>query len=291
MKYVFLINSFTIKNSDILIKRKKEHCKDKKIDYKIEINNETKSTEDILKEYKDSKNIIIPIGGDGIINRTLNSIMDTKNVLGFIPYGTGNDFYRSVKNQFKDNFTKCDVVKVNDKYFINTMCFGIDADIANNKSLFKSKFIPKKSTYTLSILYTFFKYKSKYLKVKINHEEIKDRFTTIALCNGCYYGGGYYVSPNSKLNSGNIEVLLVPNTNKLSMIKLILSMKKGEHINSDKIKILKAVKLEIKSNKDCVANIDGEKIVSKKFNIELIKDGIDIYYNNELISKILSKRR
>jgi len=287
MKYVFLINSFTVgKHVDKLIELIKEYSKDKNINYKIEINSDEISTESILEKYKNSKNIIIPIGGDGIINRTVNSIVNTNNKLGFIPYGTGNDFYRTALKEFKDGINKCDLIIVNDKYFINTMCFGIDADIAYNKRLFKSSFIPKDIRYTLSILYTFFKYKSKNLTVKVNDEIINDDYTTIAICNGDFYGGGYYISPNSKLNDGVLEVLLVPITNKLSMIKLILSMKKGKHLNSNKIKILNTSKIEISSHRDITANIDGEDITSKKFNIELIKNGIDIYFNKDMILKL-----
>ena len=287
MKYVFLINSFTVgKHVDKLIELIKEYSKDKNINYKIEINSDEISTESILEKYKNSKNIIIPIGGDGIINRTVNSIVNTNNKLGFIPYGTGNDFYRTALKEFKDGINKCDLIIVNDKYFINTMCFGIDADIAYNKRLFKSSFIPKDIRYTLSILYTFFKYKSKNLTVKVNDEIINDDYTTIAICNGDFYGGGYYISPNSKLNDGVLEVLLVPITNKLSMIKLILSMKKGKHLNSNKIKILNTSKIEISSHRDITANIDGEDITSKKFDIELIKNGIDIYFNKDMILKL-----
>lgn len=287
MKYIFLINSFTVgKYIEKIIELIKEYSNDKNIDFKIEINSKDNSTETILKKYKNSENIIIPIGGDGIINRTLNCIAETKNKLSFIPYGTGNDFYRTVNKQFNDGLNKCDLIKVNDKYFINTMCFGIDADIAYNKSLFKHSFIPKDIRYTLSIFYTFFKYKSKHLIVKVNDEVIENDFTTIALCNGDFYGGGYNVSPNSKLNDGVLDVLLVPITNKISMIKLILSIKKGKHLNSKNIRVLTTSKIEIESNKSIVANIDGEDITSKKFDIQLIKNGIDVYYDKEMILKL-----
>lgn len=284
MKYVFLINSFSVgENINNIIKKIELYCKKYNIDFIVEINSVDESTEEILKKYKTGKNLIIPVGGDGIINRTLNSIVDTKNILGFIPYGTGNDFYKSVKVEFNDGVNKCDIVKINDKYFINTLCFGIDADIANNKNLFESKWIPKKQRYNLGILYTFFKFKKKYFEVKVSGEKIKCDFTTIAVCNGCYYGGGYNVSPNSKLNDGQLEVLLVPLVNKFSMIKLILSMKNGKHIKSKHIKMLSTKKIEVKSDKMCVANIDGEEIKSKKFSIEIIRSGIEVYYNKELI--------
>ena len=49
-------------------------CNKRKIDYIIEINSIDISTEDILKKYKKTRNIIIAVGGDGTINRVLNGI-------------------------------------------------------------------------------------------------------------------------------------------------------------------------------------------------------------------------
>ena len=137
MKYIFLINKFTVlKKEEQLIKKIKKVCEKLKINYVIEVNGENYTTEDILEKYKDTKNVIIAVGGDGIINRVLNKIINTKNILGFIPYGTGNDLYKSALKDL-DELTKCDMVKINDKYFINVACFGIDADVANNKEVSK----------------------------------------------------------------------------------------------------------------------------------------------------------
>jgi len=288
MRYVFLLNVFTLKKElHNIIKRIDNYCKNRCYNYIIEVNSENYSTENILNKYNNSKDIIIPIGGDGIINRTLNSIVNTNNILGFVPYGTGNDFYKSVKKQFYNGFNNCDIIKVNNKYFLNVLCFGIDADIANSKNIFSSRFIPKKYKYIMGIIYNFFKYKNKHFEIKINGKIIKDEFITIAVCNGCYYGGGFYISPNSKLNNKTMDVFLVPKTNKLSMIKLILSMKKGKHLSSKKISVFETDRLQIRAKNKCNANIDGEEISFKIFDIKIIESGISVYYNQELIDAII----
>lgn len=289
MKRVFLLNSFTLNNNVDVVKSKIiSYCKKNDIDYVIEINSVSLSTEDILEKYKNKKCIIIPIGGDGIINRTLNSIINTKNVLGYIPYGTGNDFNRTVIKQFKDGINNCDVIKVNDKYFINTLCFGIDAEIGNNKGNFNLKFIPKKQKYNLSIVAKLLKYKCRYFKVVSQNINQEMEYTTLIICNGGYYGGGYNVSPTGNLNDGVFEVFLVPKMNKLSMIKLILSMKNGKHIGSDKLTLVNEDKIKIESKEPIVANMDGEELQDTIFNIEMINSGIEVYYDKKLI-KTLTK--
>ena len=78
----------------MLIHNIKNYCEEKKISYEIEINNESNSTEMILKKYKKTKYIIFSIGGDGTLNRVVNSLATTDNIIGVIPYGTGNDFIK-----------------------------------------------------------------------------------------------------------------------------------------------------------------------------------------------------
>lgn len=291
MKYIFVINSFTIKEkSDELCQKKTEYCKNKKIDYKIEINSNTKSVEDILKKYQRSQDIIIAVGGDGIINRVANCIVNTKNTLSFIPYGTGNDFYKTVKKTIKEKESLIDIIKINNKYFINTACFGIDADVANNKNIVKTKLIPKKHKYNISLIYNFFKYKCRPLKIVIKGEILEDKFTTIAVCNGKYYGSGYNISPKASITDGLIDIYIAKKINKLSMLKLILEMKNGKHETSKQIIHYQAKKISIISPIKIKSNIDGEELISNKFDIEIIEKGLKLHYDEEMINKLINTK-
>ena len=289
MKYIFVINSFTLKDEiNEVIHRIKDFCVKKNMEFEVEINNEDNSTEDIVKKYKKCGYTIVAVGGDGMINRVLNALVGTNNTLGFIPCGTGNDFYRSVSKEMKNEIEECDVIKINDRYFINVACFGIDADVANNKGLIKSKIIPKSQRYNVSVINSFLKYEPRHFILKINNEEIEGDFATVAVCNGGYYGSGYNISPNFKLNNGLIDVYAVEDDNKFNIMKMILSMKKGKHEKYKKVHKFQTNKLTIISNKEINSNIDGEELESKKFNIE-VKGKIKIYINKELINFVKEK--
>lgn len=290
MKYVFLLNLYSLKDKLNTVKKAIEDiCITKELDYKFEINSEHSSTEEILKKYKNSSNLIMAVGGDGTINRVLNGIVGTKNILGYVPYGTGNDFYRSNKELLQEGFNKIDLVNVNNRYFINVACFGIDAEIGNNNDFVHSKFIPKKLRYTMSLLYHFLTYKDREYTIKINDEVYKDLYTTVTVCNGKYYGGGYKIGYNSLLDDGLIDVYLVPKLNKIDTAKLILGMNKGKHETSKKVKKIPTTNLIITSPKEVECNLDGELIVDKRFDISIIPDGIEVYYDQKLIDDIQKK--
>ena len=197
MKYIYILNRFSLKDKlNPLVKKIEKVSKSKKMDYKIEINDWKTSTEDIVRKYAKEKVTLLAVGGDGTINRVLNSMNMKKNILGFIPYGTGNDFYKACQECLNEKENPIDLIKINEKYFINVACFGIDADIGNNDEVIHSKWIPEKQRYNMSLVRHFLSYKTKPAVVKYNGKTWKEEMTTIVLCNGRYYGGGYKVGMN-----------------------------------------------------------------------------------------------
>jgi len=289
MKCVFLINRFSLKDrTETMIEKVKMIADKRKLDYIVEVNSENESTEEILEKYKDKEYVIMAMGGDGIINRVVNSIANTKNVLGFIPLGTGNDFYKTNKEDLDTGLNKVDLVKINDKYFINIACFGIDADIANESDIIHSKIIPKSQRYNVGILYHFFKYKARELEIVIGDNTYSDKYTTVAVCNAKYYGNGYKIGTNSSLTDGLVDVYMASKMNKINMARLILGMKDGKHETSKKLKKVNTDRLTIISKKPITCNMDGEELTSDRFEIEVIPRGIEVYYDQSLIDEFIN---
>lgn len=287
MKYIFILNSFTLKTEVEKIKRRiEEYCTKENMKFIIEINSEEVSTESIVAKYRDQKNILLAVGGDGMVNRVLNGIAGTDNILGIIPLGSGNDFYKSVEKDLKEYYNTCDLIKINDRHFINVACFGIDADVANKKGEVTSKLIPKSQRYNASLLKTFSQYKCRNLEIEINGETLSGEYTTVVVCNGVYYGNGYKISPNSNPTNGLLDVYVVDKVNKLRMVNLILKMKEGNHLNEKEVHHYQTNKIIIKSPTSFVANIDGEELFDRRFEIEVSKDGIMLYYDKSLIDSI-----
>lgn len=289
MKYIFILNSFGKNNVKDIYQKIDIVSKYLNLDYAIEVNSANLSTNDILNKYKGSRNIIVAVGGDGMINKVLNGIANTSNMLSYIPYGTGNDLAKTVKETLGPGRSSVDLVRINDRYFINVACFGIDADIANDDRFIHNKYIPKSLRYHTGVLYHFLKYSAKQMEVMIDSSVINDKFTTIAVCNARYYGGGYKIAPSSLLNDGLVEVYLVDELNKFGMAKTILSMQDGSHELSPSVKKIRTDSLTISSDVPISGNIDGEIITASEFDIEVEPKAIEIFNNQELIEKVLKK--
>lgn len=287
MKYIFIVNARAGKGSaGKIVGNINRVCTARNLDFEIRLREENKNCYDIAMEYKKKDYVLYVVGGDGTLGFTLPAIVGTKNKLGIIPAGSGNDTYRSVKN-LPDGETKIDIGKINDRYFINVACTGIDAEVANNLYKFKHTIIPKSQVYTASLIYTFFKYKFKKVRIKTHLKDITSEYTLFSICNGAYYGGGYNIAPKSELTDGLFDIYYAEKMNKLSILPLILKLRKGKHEGKRYIHKHRTNHIELEYEEQVTFNIDGDGLTDKKFVIDVLPQHLTIYNNKELVEEIL----
>lgn len=287
MKNIFIVNPISGKGKTLkAVDRIKKVCEEENLDYEIYFTEYPKDATKIARKYRFTKNIIYSVGGDGTLNEVLNGIVGTKNLLGVIPAGSGNDFYKTL-SKIDEEYPVIDIGKVNDRYFINIISIGIDAEVANNVSLMKKRKVPINQIYNASLIYTFFKYKYKDIELSIDEkEQKKGKCTILTICNGQVYGGGYKIAPSAKLTDGYFDVYYVEKVNKPQLPSLINMLKQGIHEKHNKVHKSQATKIKFKCDKELVCNIDGEIMTAKKFNVKIIPNAITIYNNKELIKKL-----
>lgn len=288
MKYIFIVNPESAKgNAMKIIGNIEKICKQREIEYEVCYTLEQGDATRLTQSYKEEENIIYAVGGDGTLSEVLNGVIGTKNKLGIIPAGSGNDFYRTIKELGKKEI-KTDVGVINGKYFLNIACVGIDAEVANNVPLMKKKNIKVKNLYTASILYTFTHFKFKQIHFKSQEKDEKGNFTILSICNGRYYGGGYNISPKASLEDNYFDVYYINKLRLTSIINLLLKLKKGKLEQDKRTNHFKTNNITVTSEEPIRFNVDGETIENTKFEIKIIPKAIKIYHNVELESKFLS---
>jgi len=289
MKYIFIINSIAGRGRyKTILPKIEEVCKAENKGYEIRYITEDLSGADIAAEYKNEENVIYVVGGDGTLTRTLSGIVGTKNKLGIIPSGSGNDTYKAIK-ALPYGESVIDLGKINDTYFINVACTGLDAEVGNNVDVLRNTIIPTSQLYNASIIYTFVKFKFKKVIFKTDIKNISSKYSIISICNGAYYGGGYNIAPKSQLTDGLLDIYYVEKMNRFKIIPLLLKLKKGKHEGKRRVHKFRTNHVELEIEQEVTFNVDGEKLTSNKFIIDLIPNAITVYNDNEFIDKILKE--
>ena len=287
MKYIFIINAIAGRGKyKKILPNIEKICKERKIEYEIRYISEEKDGSQIASEYKDEENAIYVVGGDGTITRTLAGIVGTKNKLGVIPSGSGNDTYRTIKMLPKGE-TKIDLAKINDTYFINVACTGVDAEVANNLDKLKETKIPTSQLYNASIVYTFVKFKHKRMKLHTSIKDIDSKYTILSICNGAYYGGGFNIAPKAELTDGLLDIYYAEKMSKIKMIPLLLKMKRGKHEGKRKINKFRTNHVEIDFEEEITFNVDGEKVTNNHFTIDILPKIITLYNDDEFVEEVI----
>lgn len=280
MKHVFIIHSQSSSHPFIPI------IKDvmKEEDYDIHLSMYPGHASDIIRGYKEPTRFY-SVGGDGMVNQVMQGIVGTQHELAVIPYGTGNDFVKMLdhpKNPEAALKTMChkkavpvDAVKINDSYFMNSCCFGIDAVIANHvHDVIKIPFV-KRESYVLGILQQVFGYKFHYVEVYSEGQLLYQGNVTICtFMNGGYYGGGFKIAPDASLTDGMLDVVIVDQINKATMlypIFLILRKKIHKHKKAQTFKV-RAVDIKTRVS----ANVDGDEMSARDYHLEVLPKGINI---------------
>lgn len=287
MKHIFIINSIAGRGKYTkLLPNIEKVCEEENLDYEIRYITEKFSGEDIALEYKEEENVIYSVGGDGTLTRILQGIIGTKNKLGVIPSGSGNDTFRTIK-MLPEGESFVDIARINDTFFINVACTGLDAEVGNNVDILREKTkIPASQLYNASIIYTFVKYKFKKIKIKTSVKEIEDCYSILSICNGGYYGGGFNIGPKSQMTDGLLDIYYVEKMPKIKIIPLLLKLKKGKHEGKRRIHKFRTNHIELEFEEKVTFNIDGEKLTDNHFVIDVIPKAITMY-NNKFINKII----
>ena len=287
MKYIFIVNLSAGKGKyKNILPNIENECKKRKYKYEIRYITDELDGKTIAAEYKEEENVIYIVGGDGTLTRTLPGIVGTKNKIGIIPAGSGNDTYRAIKNLPKGD-TKIDLGKVNNTYFINVACTGLDAEVGNNVEMLRKTIIPSGLLYIASIFYTFFSYKFRRVKIKTDIKQIDNEYSILSICNGGFYGGGFNIAPKSLLTDGILDIYFVEKMSKIRMIPLLLKLKKGKHEGKRKVHKYRVKSIELELEDNINFNVDGEKIVDKKFNITILPKMITYYNDDEFVKKCM----
>ena len=178
---------------------------------------------------------IVVVGGDGTLHYFVNYIngIEVKNDIFYIPNGTGNDFYKSIKKEIKYPVNKyllnLPTVEFNDKkmYFLNGCGTGLDGYVCYlvNESEKKGKLSFFKCTYK-----GFRKYKRTDITVTVDGKDFEFKRVFLAsIMNGNVEGGGMKMTPKAKRLDEYIDICIIHKLSKFSLIMCFPLIYLGKH--------------------------------------------------------------
>ncbi|MCR5145761.1 MAG: diacylglycerol kinase family lipid kinase [Clostridia bacterium] len=243
--------------------------------YELEVvyTSENNDGEKIIQSYVRYIDAVIVCGGDGTLSQVINGVIKSykKIDVTFVPFGTTNDFYKTVKlpkNKYKlskkiSNFNAIDVDigKFNDKYFFYIAAFGMCTDISYLTPQEEKNKIGKFAYYkkAFKVLKKVKKYRPIQTTIVTDDEIIKGKFIYGGVSNSISIGGVKWFKRNDvNVDDGKFEVVLIKKPkNFMELIKIAISVLRKKY-DSQYIYYLKTTHFQADFDYDVDWTLDGE---------------------------------
>jgi len=219
-------------------------------------------------------------GGDGTAHEVANGIAGYENAaMTVIPTGTGNDFLKNfgpdmekfadAENLWDGDVFPVDLIDCNGRLCVTIACNGIDARVAESVHQYsKTPALSGRGSYIVSIIANFLLSSiSRKWTVSINGiAPEEDDFALVSLCNGRYYGGGFFPVPEARMDDGILHAVVIRKVSRLEFIRLIGGYSKGRHaeLPPHLIQVFPAEEIRLTAEEDIVTCLDGECFRSRE---------------------------
>ena len=235
------------------------------------------------------REVVVAVGGDGTVNEVLNGLMQAGGgpALGVVPIGTGNDFafgaglpldWRSacaVIARRRDRILDVGRVRADNApplYFGNGVGIGFDA-IVNIESR-KVRYLRGFPVYLVALLKTLVAYyAAPQTTVRVDDDQqVIQPSIMISVMNGRRIGGGFYTTPDARMDDGALDLCIAGKVHRLRMVGFVPQFMRGSHVGDRRITMSRGQRVTVVSEIPWAAQVDGEiyGVGAQRFEIELL---------------------
>ncbi|MBR2241445.1 MAG: diacylglycerol kinase family lipid kinase [Clostridia bacterium] len=240
--------------------------------YELEViyTSKTNNGKQIIENYIRYIDAVVVCGGDGTLNEVINGIIKCHKKIDvtFIPFGTTNDFARTVNvprshyklsrklSKYREIGT--DIGSFNDRFFYYVAAFGTCTNVSYSTDQ-KDKNKYGKLAYYKKGIQELKKMKSYQVSIVTDNEIIKDEFIYGAITNSISIGSFKWFKRNEfKVNDGKFELILIKKPkNFIGLIKIFMSILRKKY-DQKNIYYLKTKHLQIDFDRSVDWTLDGE---------------------------------
>lgn len=231
----------------------------------------TRSIEHAAEEARsaaDEHETVAAMGGDGLLRPLASVLKGRDSALALIPCGRGNDLARvlgvptdpaeAARVAVQGTERLLDVADVDGTAFMGIASFGFDSDA--NRMANEARLVKGNAVYLYAALRALAAWKPAHFTVTVDGERHDITGFTVAVGNSKAYGGGMFILPHAELDDGQLDVMLSTEAPKLTFLRELPKVFKGEHVDSPHVQFLKGERIEVASDRPFVIYADGDPI-------------------------------
>ena len=236
--------------------------------------------------------VLVVVGGDGMVNLGVGLVAGTEVALGVVPTGTGNDTARALglPHDDADAATRL-LVSLLEKppavvdagrvtrgteatWFGCVVSAGFDAVV--NERANRLRWPRGRRRYDLALALELLALRPLSYRLEIDGAASEVRGTLVSVLNGQSFGGGMRVAPGAVVDDGLLDVLVVDRLTRLQFVRLFAKIASGTHLADPRVHLHRARRVVIESD-DVVAYADGERVGTLPVTVEVVPGALRVH--------------
>ena len=236
----------------------------------------------------ESFDLLICVGGDGLVHDLLPAVLKHHLPMLVVPSGTGNDFARTVGlyGEKIESILNLPLLKDPEKInvgqiqhkdgnspFVQILSTGFDSVVNERANNFKV--IKGSIKYVVAVLLEVWKFRAIDFSLRIDGVQKEQKAMLVCVANGGSYGGGMKIVPHASHSDGLLDVMVVDRVNPLRLLLVFPRVFFGTHIKHPKVHFYSGKEIHISG--DTQAYADGEAISDLPITISISEKSLLVY--------------
>ncbi|MDF7798331.1 diacylglycerol kinase family lipid kinase [Pontiellaceae bacterium B1224] len=229
--------------------------------------------------------IVLVVGGDGMVNTIGGALVGTDVSLGVLPAGSGNGFARHFKIPLQPAaaaealLNGCtipiDVGKANERLFFVTCSMAWDGALVETFEKYPFRgLVP----YVLAGAQQLLEYKAEPFHVEIDGERLDFKHPLIfTVANLSQFGSDFLVAPDAKADSGDLELVAIEKNDMPMVLAQVHRFIEKTFHHHPLVTNRHFKKMTVRRTSDSPIQIDGEIYkTDKEINIEVLPNALNV---------------
>ena len=217
---------------------------------------------------------VVAVGGDGTVQEVVNGLLSARGPasMGIVPLGSGNDLARSMglpielasawRIAIGHATRRIDVARArngsgDERWFASAGGIGFDAQVAAAMAE-RSGWQAGRAGYLITTLAELRRFDNRRVRLTIDGLAETADVLFVAIANGEFYGGGMRIAPGASIDDGRLDVCVVGDISRLTVLRQLPNLYRGTHVNHPAVSTRSGMTIEADGDVDTRIHLDGE---------------------------------
>jgi diacylglycerol kinase family enzyme len=207
-----------------------------------------RATDDLVRAAVARGDVVVSVGGDGMLSHLAGAVSEAGGVLGVLPAGRGNDFARMLGLPGEPDAVArilleaperpVDLLRLTapgqaPRLVAGSVYSGVDARAA--EIVDAMRWTPKKLQYPLAAMRAILTYSPGRFRVSVDGSTQEYAAATVVVANSGYYGKGMHIAPDAAVDDGLIDVVVVEAASRSALVRSFPKIYDGSHVGLDEV--------------------------------------------------------